>query len=207
MAWQCRACKDCSPASIHCSVTISNSSCGTAPEPCCCERAAMSRTRLRAASALGRLPGWRSCCRASCSALQSRATASAAACHLHGHVSHKIWPPEICAACGIHFADLVKSLEQCSEYRLHMTSARPRCAGYMGEAHADTPAYLLHGDLHSHLPDVGQHGQPHSSAPLRPARPEVAVHRGLRMLQVKRLALQRCGRVQLSVQGQRPNHA
>ncbi len=77
----------------------------------------------------------------------------------------------------------------------------------MGHRYSVIPAELLCRNLCSHLPSVGQHGQAHSSAPLRPARPEVAVHGGLRMLQVKRLPLQRCSGVLLPIQGQRPNHA
>ena len=85
-----QACRESPPASTHRSATSRRSSCDTAPEPCCCERAAMSWTRLRATSALGRPPGWRSCCRASCSALQSPATDCAAACHLCAHASREI---------------------------------------------------------------------------------------------------------------------
>lgn len=88
-----QALNGCSPVSMHRSATNCKSSCDIVPDPCSCERAVMSWTRLRAASALGRLPGWLSCCRASCSALQPQAIDSAALCHLYGHNSQVTCPP------------------------------------------------------------------------------------------------------------------
>ena len=79
------------------------------------------------------------------------------------------------------------------------------CANYTGNGNA--PAQPLGRNFHGHLPNVGQHGQPHSSATLRPTWPEVVVHWGLHLLQVQRLPLQRCSRILLPIEGQGANHA
>ena len=94
-----------------------------------------------------------------------------------------------------------------SSYSRHVTFASYTKAAWLGQGDPVAPAKLFRGDLHSHPVNVGQHGQPHSSTPLRPAWPEVAVHRGAGMLQLERLPVQCCGRLLLPIQGQGPNHA